>query len=120
MRLWQNKGMKKCPQCRSTESRNKARFSPKQAAHAIGVGCVAPNTHQNGEIAAVRNEDGEPEYMGKAFLSDRVPVHHMTVINDVIHVTATIHDEDDPLCCPSQDVTLKFRFEAGEFVVVEE
>lgn len=72
------------------------------------------------ELVAVANENGEPEYLAKVLLGDRVPVHHMTVIDGVIHVQATIHDDDDPLCCPSQDVELLFRFENGEFIAVEE
>jgi len=72
------------------------------------------------ELVAVANENGQPEFLGKTLLGDRVPVHHITVIDGVIHVQATIHDDDDPLCCPTQDVELRFRFEDGEFVFVDE
>lgn len=70
-------------------------------------------------LAAVLNEYGEPVNTSTIRLGDRVQVQSLRVIDGQILVTALTHAPEDPLCCPSQQVEMKYLLTAGQLVPLE-
>ena len=68
------------------------------------------------DLALVLNRDGQPVNAGTLFLGDRVLVDRIRIIAGEIQVDLTMHGPADPMCCPSEDVTRRFRYEAGELL----
>jgi len=70
------------------------------------------------DLALVLNEDGQPVNAATLFLGDRVPVDRIRIVEGEIQVDLTMHGPADPMCCPSREVTRRFRYESGEVVEV--
>jgi hypothetical protein len=71
------------------------------------------------DLAVVLNRDGRPENVATAFLGDRVPVDRIRIVDGEIQVDLTMHGPADPMCCPSLEVTRKFRLVGGELEEIE-
>lgn len=83
---------------------------------------LATNTGGSGtfhDLAVVLNRDGRPENVATAFLGDRVPVERIRIAAGEIQLDLTMHGPGDAMCCPSLDVTRKFRLVGGELEEVE-
>ena len=75
-------------------------------------------------LVAVLDRDGAPVQAGRVLLGDRVSVESMTISSGEISVNMFTHGPGDGLCCPSLNVTRKFRLQAGriassQFLVLE-
>jgi hypothetical protein len=70
------------------------------------------------DLAVVLNEDGRPANAATRFLGDRVPVDRIRIVEGEIQVDLTMHGPADPMCCPSLEVTRRFRYESGEVVEI--
>lgn len=70
-------------------------------------------------LAAVLNENGDPVNTSTILLRDRVQVQSLRVADDQIVVTVLTHAPEDPLCCPTQQGTMKYRLNAGQLVPLE-
>ena len=68
------------------------------------------------DLALVLNRDGQPVNVATLFLGDRVPVDRIRVVDGEVQVDLTMHGPADPMCCPSLEVTRRFRFESGKLV----
>ena len=68
------------------------------------------------DLALVLNRDGQPVNAATLFLGDRVPVDRIRIVEGEIQVDLTMHGPADPMCCPSLEVTRRFRYESGELV----
>ena len=71
------------------------------------------------DLAVVLNRDGVPENRAIFFLGDRVPVDRIRIVDGEIRVDLTMHGPADPMCCPSLEVTRKFRLVGGELEEIE-
>ncbi len=71
------------------------------------------------DLAVVLNRDGRPENVATAFLGDRVPVDRIRIVDGEIQVDLTMHGPADPMCCPSLEVTRKFRLVGAELEEIE-
>ena len=83
---------------------------------------LATNTGGSGtfhDLAVVLNRDGVPENAATFFLGDRVPVDRIRIVDGEIQVDLTMHGPADPMCCPSLEVTRKFRLVGGELEEIE-
>jgi hypothetical protein len=70
------------------------------------------------DLALVLNQDGQPVNAATLFLGDRVPVDRIRIVEGEIQVDLTMHGPADPMCCPSLEVTRRFRYESGEVVEI--
>lgn len=68
------------------------------------------------DLALVLNRDGQPVNVATLFLGDRVPVDRIRVVEGEVQVDLTMHGPADPMCCPSLEVTRRFRYQSGELV----
>jgi hypothetical protein len=66
------------------------------------------------DLALVLNENGQPVNAATLFLGDRVPVDRIRVVEGEVQVDLTMHGPADPMCCPSLEVTRRFRYESGK------
>jgi len=58
----------------------------------------------------VLDENGQPVQSGSAFIGDRVKITSLTIQPDrKIVLTGTIHGPDDPMCCPTFQVTETYQ-----------
>ncbi|MCK5483483.1 MAG: hypothetical protein KAJ13_07250 [Gemmatimonadetes bacterium] len=71
------------------------------------------------DLAVVLKRDGRPENVATAFLGDRVPVESIRIVDREIQLDLTMHGPADALCCPSLEVTRKFRLVGGELEEIE-
>jgi len=67
-------------------------------------------------LAALRNEDGSPRPVATAYLRDRVRIPPMTIDSGEITVTLLSSAPTDPLGCPTQGTTPRFRLAQGSLV----
>jgi heat shock protein HslJ len=66
------------------------------------------------------DQDGAPQQVAAEFLGDRVPVQSLTIEQGHLLVEAKGFAPDDPMCCPSLQVTRIYRLSAEALEVVEE
>jgi hypothetical protein len=71
-------------------------------------------------LAAVLNQTGSPENAATQLIGDREQVQSVTIDGANITVKALAHGPDDPMCCPTQEVTLTYRFDGEELVRTSE
>jgi hypothetical protein len=61
------------------------------------------------EIYALRRVNGQLQVSKPALLGDRVEVHAITIDRGEIVTDLVVQGPDDPLCCPTQAVTYRYR-----------
>jgi hypothetical protein len=71
-------------------------------------------------LAAVLNRDGSPDNVATQLLGDRPRVDSAAINGAEITVDALTHGPDDPLCCPTQQTTLVYRYEGEQLMKVSE
>jgi heat shock protein HslJ len=71
-------------------------------------------------LALVLNQDGNPENVVTQLLGDRAQVESVTIDGAEIAIKAMAHAPGDPMCCPTQEVDLTYRFDEGQLVEVAE
>ncbi len=69
-------------------------------------------------LAAVINEDGVPVNIATQFIGDRERIQAVSIEDGEIAVEMLAHGPGDPMCCPTQEVTKRFRLEGGQLVEV--
>lgn len=63
---------------------------------------------------------GVPQQVASLFLGDRVRIDEFVSVNSTVVLNLVRHDADDPLCCPSMQVTERYRLSGGRFRQVAE
>jgi heat shock protein HslJ len=71
-------------------------------------------------LAAVLNQNGSPENVATQLIGDREQVQSVTIDDAEISVNALTHGPEDPMCCPTQEVTLTYRFDGEKLVKISE
>jgi len=69
-------------------------------------------------LAAVINEDGTPVNVGTLFVGDREQMKAISIEDGEITVEMLAHGPDDPMCCPTQEVTKRYRLQGDQLVEV--
>ncbi|MCJ7666878.1 MAG: hypothetical protein MUP04_01095 [Anaerolineae bacterium] len=67
-------------------------------------------------LEAVINDRGTPNHVATASLGDRVQLKSISIEAGQITVDMVTHGPDDPLCCPSLEVTQKYELQGDELV----
>lgn len=70
-------------------------------------------------LAAARNADGEAEGLATTPLGDRVQVEALAIADGIITVNLVTHGPSDPMCCPTQAATWRYRLEGETLVQIE-
>ncbi len=71
-------------------------------------------------LAAVVNEQGQPQYVASASLGDRVKIESLTVQDSRIVVRLFTHGPNDQRSVPTQEVIRTFRLEGDALALVAE
>jgi len=69
-------------------------------------------------LHAVVNDKATPKDAAWVALGDRTQVKAVTVSAGVITVNMIKHGPNDPLCCPTQEATAKYKLQDGKLVTV--
>lgn len=67
-------------------------------------------------LEAVINDQGTPHHVASASLGDRVQLKSVAIELGVITVDMVTHGPDDPLCCPTLEVTQKYELQGDKLV----
>jgi len=59
-------------------------------------------------LAALVNQDGQPDNVSTVFLGDRVKIDAVTIQSGVVRLEMVVQGTQDAMCCPSQKVTQEF------------
>jgi heat shock protein HslJ len=70
------------------------------------------------ELAAVVNQDGNPEHVATISLGDRAQIEALSVKAGQIVVEMITHGPDDPMCCPTQQVVQTYALQGDGLVQV--
>ena len=82
---------------------------------------LAANTGGSGvfvTLAAVANDSGKPQPIAYADLGDRTQVKSISIADGVIVMDLVTHAPSDPMCCPTQNETQKFKLQGEQLVNV--
>ena len=83
---------------------------------------LAANTGGSGvfvNLAAVLNDGGKPKPIAYADLGDRTQVKSISIASGVIVMDLVTHSPTDPMCCPTQKETQKFKLQGDQLARVE-
>lgn len=67
-------------------------------------------------LAIVVNQDGEPYNLASVAMGDRTVIESISTQSGEVTVNAIVHGPDDALCCPSMQVTWKFKLAGDEII----
>lgn len=71
------------------------------------------------EIAVMINEDGNPRYLLSEKLGDRVTINSITIQSGEIILDMVVHDQDDPICCPSLKKISRYKLIENQLIETE-
>jgi heat shock protein HslJ len=71
-------------------------------------------------LAVVTNQNGSPENVASQLLGDRIKVKSLSIRSGEISVEMITHGPNDPMCCPTLEVTQDYLLQGGKLVVVTE
>lgn len=88
----------------------------------VDVGVIL-NTQNGGtghffELALMLDQNGSPYNVATVSLGDRVVVQSGNVQDGILTLTMLVQGPNDPLCCPSQHETRRFRLDGNRLVSV--
>ena len=69
-------------------------------------------------LAAVINEGGAPVNVATYFVGDREQAQAISIDGNQITLDMVSHGPDDPMCCPTQEVTKVYRLQDDQLVEV--
>jgi heat shock protein HslJ len=67
-------------------------------------------------LAAVINEGGAPVNVATHLVGDREQVQAISIEDGEITLNMVTHGPDDPMCCPTQEVTKRYRLQGDQLV----
>ncbi len=83
---------------------------------------LAANAGRSGifvSLHAVLNEAGQPRPSASSRIDDRPRIHQLAIEDGAIVLEATLHDSDDPACCPEWSVRRTFRLVGLSLMMVQ-
>ena len=69
------------------------------------------------DLVAIVNQNGHPKQAARIELGNKVNVESLSIRSGQIVMEIVRHTPDDPLCCPSHDVTEKYRLSGKNLVL---
>ncbi len=70
-------------------------------------------------LAAVLNQNGVPKHTASVSLGDRTRIKSIDIKSGEIVVGMVTHGPNDPLCCPTLEVTQKYKLQGDKLVEVK-
>ncbi len=70
-------------------------------------------------LVVYRNNNGTPQFLTSTFLDDRPLIGGLSIEGGEVIVEATIHDFDDPMCCPTLVTTRHYGLFESNLVLRE-
>jgi predicted small lipoprotein YifL len=67
-------------------------------------------------LEAVLNDQGRPKHVATASLGDRAQIKSVAIESGEITVDMVTHGPEDPMCCPTLEVTQKYKLEGDTLV----
>jgi hypothetical protein len=67
-------------------------------------------------LVALINQNGMPQHVASFLLGDRVQIKGMTFQNGEISVSMVAHGTRDPICCPTQTVSRRYKFQNNKLI----
>jgi hypothetical protein len=67
-------------------------------------------------LAAVINQGGAPVNVATQFVGDREQVQAIRIDGNEITLEMVAHGPDDPMCCPTQEVTKVYQLQDDQLV----
>jgi hypothetical protein len=67
-------------------------------------------------LAAVVDDQGTPRQVAGVPLGDRVKVGSVSIADGTIEISLTRQGPNDPLCCPTEQATLRYRLDSTRLV----
>lgn len=71
------------------------------------------------DLAAVLNQNGRPNSVAAIQLGDRVQLKSISVAAGLININMIAHGPNDPLCCPSLEVTQTYQLQGDQLIQVK-
>jgi len=69
-------------------------------------------------LVALINQNGMPQHVASFLLGDRVQIKGMTFQNGEISVSMVAHGTRDPICCPTQTVSRRYKFQNNKLITL--
>jgi hypothetical protein len=69
-------------------------------------------------LVALLNQNGVPQPVASFLLGDRVQIKGMTLDNGEIVLSMLAHGTRDPICCPTQAVMRRYKFQNNKLVAL--
>ncbi len=69
------------------------------------------------DLVAIVNQNGHPKQVARIELGNKVEVESLSIRSGQIVMEIVRHTPDDPQCCPSNDVTEKYRLSGKNLVL---
>ena len=67
-------------------------------------------------LEAVLNDKGKPKHVASTLLGDRAQIKSVVIESGEITVNMVTHGPDDPMCCPTQEVTEQYKLQGDTLV----
>jgi hypothetical protein len=86
------------------------------------VALISENSGGTGNfvyLTVYANVNGTLSFQKSIFVDDRPGLHELSIENNEIVLAATVHRLEDPLCCPTWDRILRYRYINGQLVLME-
>lgn len=83
---------------------------------------LATNTGGSGtftDLCFVPNDGPPVRSAACRFLGDRVLLDRVRIVDGIVELDVTMHGPADPMCCPTLELTRRFRLTAGELIEIE-
>jgi hypothetical protein len=91
----------------------------------IGDGVIVLESDPGGsgvffDLVGVLNRAGQPVTLAPVPLGDRVEINDLALDDGTVRVNLIKHGPDDPLCCPTLEVTLEYRLSGDRLVSLDQ
>jgi hypothetical protein len=70
-------------------------------------------------LEAVVNDGGKPKHVASADLGDRTVIKSVSIADGIIVMDLTTHSPTDPMCCPTQNETDRFKLQGAQLVRIQ-
>ena len=68
------------------------------------------------ELAVVAEVDGVPVNVASQLLGDRIVMRGLWVSDGVVELAMTTHGSNDPMCCPTENIVRRFRWDGAQLI----
>ena len=87
-------------------------YAPLVTGQSAAAAIVETQTGGSGtyvDLVVIARQNGHPTQLAAAHLGDRVKVKSIAFDKGIVTLTMLVHGPDDPLCCPTLEVTRRYE-----------